>query len=419
MVSAALCIFVWTGCGSQKESVEDHEISGHSFGEWETSEAACSQAGNKTRSCEVCGKEESVELPARGHAADETGAHCKRCGVDFPYAFVLDDLGTEVETHTDLQLQYLTGDSSAVLDYVQGTEELSAPRPVRLSWEATGAGQVNYTVQLSLSEDFSDSVSYAAQDTQLDIVNLYIASDYYWRVQITDEAGEIYSSPVSTFSTTDVAPRVMYVDGVSNVRDMGGWVNEDGRRIRQGMMYRSGQLNMNKGKSIEDTITEDGINTMIDELGIRTELDLRSGTGKIKSSPLPGAFYVHYPMKLAVTFITDYAEDICEIFHLLADRDNYPVDMHCVIGTDRTGAMAYLIHGLLGMTEEDLERDYLFSNFANIGGGRTMDNISRGYVSFVNEYDGDTQSERIYNCLVDIGVAAEDLDAVRMLMIEE
>lgn len=286
-------------------------------------------------------------------------------------------------------------------------------------WHAEGAQGGIYTVQFSLNEEFTDSVSYTTEDTQIDIRNLYIVSKYFWRVLLTDASGDTYCSSVSTFSTTDTAPRVIYVEGVSNVRDLGGWLNEDGKRIRQGMIYRSGQLNMNTGKAIENTITENGICTMINELGIKTELDLRSGTGKIKTSPLPDVEYVHYPMKLKATFISDYSEEICEIFHILADEKNYPIDMHCVVGTDRTGAMSYLIHGLLGMSEEDLEKDYLYSNFADIGGERTMDNISKGYVAFVNEYEGDTQSEKIYNCLLDIGVPAEELETVRTLLIEE
>lgn len=405
--------------GGQAENAEEPQGCRHVFEAWDIVEATCSQPGTKMRRCKECGMEERVEIPLCGHVADETGMYCKFCKTDFPYTFVLKEMGTEVETHTDLQLQYLSGDSGAVLEYAAGMEELGGPKAVNFSWDVTGVSQGNYVVQISLSENFDDAVSYATADTQVDVRNLYIASDYFWRVQLTDASGETYCSPTSTFSTTDVAPRVIYVEGVSNVRDLGGWVNEDGKRIRQGMIYRSGQLNMNTGKAIENTITENGMDTMVNVLKIKTELDLRSGTGKIKESPLPDVAYVHYPMKLEATFISDYSEDICEIFHILADEENYPIDMHCVVGTDRTGAMAYLIHGLLGMTEEDLERDYLYSNFANIGGERTMDNISKGYVSYVNEYEGASQSEKIYNCLLDIGVPKEDLDAVRNLLIEE
>lgn len=401
------------------EAMTGEETHRHSFGEWDITEATCAQPGKMSRYCKDCGIEEHAEIPICGHIADESGTRCKFCGADFPYTFVLKDLGTEVETHTELQLQYLSGDSDNILAYVQGTEELGEPQAVNFSWYAEGAAEGNYTVQLSLSDDFSNPVSYTTADTQIDIRNLYIASDYFWRVQLTDASGNVYCSPTATFSTTDVAPRAVYVEGVSNVRDLGGWVNEDGIRIRQGMIYRSGQLNMNTGKSVENTITDQGIDTMVNELGIKTELDLRSGTGKIKTSPLPDAEYVHYPMKLEATFITDYSEDICEIFHILANEENYPVDIHCVVGTDRTGAISYLIHGLLGMTEEDLERDYLYSNFANIGGERTMDHISKGYVAFVNEYEGDTQSERIYNCLLDIGVPAQELETVRALLLED
>jgi protein tyrosine/serine phosphatase len=51
---------------------------------------------------------------------------------------------------------------------------------------------------------------------------------------------------------------------------------------------------------------------------------------------------------------------------VLADESNYPIFFHCAIGTDRTGTLAYLINGLLGVPEEDLYYDYCFSNFGAI-----------------------------------------------------
>ena len=40
--------------------------------------------------------------------------------------------------------------------------------------------------------------------------------------------------------------------------------------------------------------------------------------------------------------------------------------LHCSIGTDRTGVICFLINALLGVSEEDLYKDYLFSMFGMI-----------------------------------------------------
>ena len=103
---------------------------------------------------------------------------------------------------------------------------------------------------------------------------------------------------------------------------------------------------------------------------------------------------------------------------ILADENSYPLIFHCNIGTDRTGMIAYLLNGLLGVEDEYLFRDYLFSNFGNIGGARTMNNIKNNYVATIKRTEGNTLSERIANYLISIGVASEDLEAIKSIFIE-
>ena len=47
-----------------------------------------------------------------------------------------------------------------------------------------------------------------------------------------------------------------------------------------------------------------------------------------------------------------------DAFAIFGNKDNYPIVMHCSIGTDRTGMLAFLINSLLGVSEEDLYKDY-------------------------------------------------------------
>ncbi len=107
---------------------------------------------------------------------------------------------------------------------------------------------------------------------------------------------------------------------------------------------------------------------------------------------------------------------ILSFFEFIADENNYPIIFHCSIGTDRTGFFAFLVNGLLGVRQEDLYRDYLFSNFSNIGSRRTAGNIS-SYVNTIQTYQGSTLSERIENCLISIGVSKKHLDSVRKIML--
>ena len=188
------------------------------------------------------------------------------------------------------------------------------------------------------------------------------------------------------------------------------------------MIYRSGRLNTSESETLAIEITESGIAMMRDTLGIKTEIDLRrvdnNEIGALTSSPLgESVSYVSAPMDWSVdNMILDNIDEIKHVFSVLADEDNYPIVYHCNIGTDRTGMFAFLVHALLGVSEEDLYRDYLFSNFGLIGGTRGYLNLRRTHLRTVEKYEGETLSEKTRNCLVTLGVPAEHLDAVVRIM---
>ena len=141
--------------------------------------------------------------------------------------------------------------------------------------------------------------------------------------------------------------------------------------------------------------------------------------GGITSSPLgEDVNYFSCPLEWDTgNYITDNIPAVQEFFHIISNEENYPLIFHCNIGTDRTGLFAFLINGLLGVSEEDLYRDYLFSNFANINGSRSLDNIRNKYLSTVFGCDGETLAEKIENCLLTVaGVPMSEIDAVKMIL---
>ncbi len=340
----------------------------------------------------------------------------------------LSEITEKVDLHTALQKSYLSDDYNSILDYAQGVEELSRPEELTLSWTATpiNAGSViqGYTVEYATSEDFSDAFRYTTQESELEITNLCIATKYFWRVTAKFTDGSRSVSLVQSFETADVGPRNLYVDGVKNVRDLGGWKTADGGRVRQGMIFRGGRLNESERETPKIEITADGIATMISDLGIRTEIDLRMKeahnheAGGVTSSPLGDSVqYFNIPLEWDTgNTLLDNISSVREFFHLAADEENYPFIFHCNIGTDRTGMFAFLINGLLGVSEEDLFRDYLFSNFADIGGRRELSGIENGYLKTVRAAEGETLSEKIRSCLIANGIPSSDLDALVSIM---
>ena len=326
-----------------------------------------------------------------------------------------------VEFHTRKQVKYLNGLYSKVSEYARGKEELSLPEPVVLKWKA-GARSNGYSVFLCEKGDLSLVRTYKTTEEKLEIYNLKVDTDYLWWVEADFGEHGRAESERGSFSTTALCPRNIYVDGVTNFRDLGGWSAAGGRKVAQGLIYRSGRLNVSYSSYLKCNITQKGIDVMLGDLGIKTEIDLRrtenGEVGGITSSVLgDGVKYYSCPMDYEGNCLIKNAEMTKTIFSILADRENYPLFFHCDIGTDRTGFIALMVNGVLGVSEEDLYRDYLFSNFGRIGSSRSVDSITANYLHTVNEYPGETLNDRIYNCLIDYGVSASDIEVIRGILL--
>ena len=78
-------------------------------------------------------------------------------------------------------------------------------------------------------------------------VNFKIGTVYYWRCERYVDGAAIDPLHGAVFRTSDMAPRLLQIDGVPNVRDLGGRPGWDGRRVKQGLVYRTAGLNNNAG----------------------------------------------------------------------------------------------------------------------------------------------------------------------------
>ena len=324
--------------------------------------------------------------------------------------------GETVALHTFSQSAFLDGPVERIGLYARGKREKSRPKPVEFRWDGADG---EATVRISEQADMADAQVFTAEGGSLDVYNLKIGTTYYWTVSAGGETSRVY-----TFSTEDEAPRNLYIDGVTNARDLGGRQTADGRRVRQGMLYRCGRLNVSDVDYVEIEITPAGAETMLETLGVRTEIDVRMGenheNGTLTASPLGDTVqYIHCPMAWDGEMLADNREQIARVFSVLAKEENYPVFLHCNIGTDRTGMLSFFVNALLGVPQEALYRDYLFSNFGDIGGKRPLENLTESdYYAAIQASPGETLAEKTYNCLVANGVAAEDLDALRRILLE-
>ena len=315
------------------------------------------------------------------------------------------DLGENLPIHTELQAAYLNGEYADIANFAGGVAELSRPMPITFSWNDTNSTGTLYRYLLTVSEnsDLSNPLVYATADNSIDIYNFKIGTDYYWNVTAIYSDG-IVVSDVDKFSTEATGPRNLYISGTTNARDLGGWTI-NGKQTNQGVIFRSSQI---------DYITVEGRNTLINELGVKTEIDIRESKEAVNTLP-DDLNYNAFHTKSHI--FKDSKETIKKFFGVLGNKANYPIIFHCKIGTDRTGMMGFLLNALLGASEEQLYTDYLYSNFGYIAGERTRTVIDE-YIEVINATEGETFAEKTYNHLVNLGVNAEHIDTFVEMMTE-
>lgn len=117
------------------------------------------------------------------------------------------------------------------------------PRPVEFAWHAAGCQAAGYTLHVSRQRDFASELTVTTRETFASVYNLRIHCPYFWKVTAVMADGQTASSPVQTFQTADEPPRLLRVDGLPNMRDLGGRKTADGKRVKQDMIFRCTELN--------------------------------------------------------------------------------------------------------------------------------------------------------------------------------
>jgi protein-tyrosine phosphatase len=179
---------------------------------------------------------------------------------------------------------------------------------------------------------------------------------------------------------SDDLPRVLALEGASNVRDMGGWTGADGRLVRLGRVYRSAALG---GLTEADT-------AILAATGLGVVCDLRGESERrMAPSRLPGVAVHALPIEPSVggslrdiaarrgatgedvmvlmraaytAYALDWSHRYRAMFDLLLQDNAPPLLFHCTAGKDRTGFGAALLLSALGVEREAVRADYLATN---------------------------------------------------------
>lgn len=298
---------------------------------------------------------------------------------------------------------------SNIIDWLnlvrESKEDNTFPRKLVIEYMSD---EDNPELFLSENENLTDLLDYESENGKFIVDNLKIGVKYYYRIG---------NSKTFCFTTEDYYPRHIRIEGLTNVRDTGGWKTTEGKKIKQGLIYRGCELDTHLN------ITEKGKNTFVNGLKIKTELDMREeAVGKLTESPAgKGLNYIQIPTHPYYGFLEDqYAKDtVLKLFETFADDTLYPIYYHCWGGADRTGTLAFFLGAILGMSYEDLLLDYEVTCLS-IWGERSR---NTDYMKeFLRQFDKLNSSDKPYNKAVTFlekyGVTDSIINKIRKNLLE-
>ena len=234
-------------------------------------------------------------------------------------------------------------------DYKHDYGANDRPLPVKVSWQGKPASRII----LSTSPRFSDTFEVQCSESPAEIYNLIPDVTYYYRVLGTD------GKTVKRGSVMPVGPLRMINGVTANMRDLGGW-KADGGHIAYGKLYR--------GARLSSRMPESGKEIFLNQLGISVDLDLRGiKDSEADAGPvIEGAEYLKLPVEKNLGRGTGNTEELYQqairsIIGWLGE--GRAVYFHCAGGADRTGTLAFLIEALLGVSENDMSKDYELTTF--------------------------------------------------------
>lgn len=294
------------------------------------------------------------------------------------------------------------------------------PRPVELIWRGE---KPPYAVAVRKVGADRDVFSAAVTTNRVEVWNLEIGAWYAWTVRSGDAKAH------GTFVTDATAPRFLLVGGVPNCRDLGGRLGLDGRRVRQGLVFRTAEFNRS---TKEDTpppgpvcISESGRDFLVRGLGIRTDLDLRRSDECLGMSGSPLGpdvrwMQIHASVLCYPKVVTNEAGRVqfAKIFRVFLDGRNYPIVFHCRGGADRTGTVGMILNALLGVSEEDLWKDYQVTAFWGTVGDSRHFLLFTELIRAFDAFPGASLRERVEGFVKSIGFTDADLESFRERMLE-
>lgn len=357
----------------------------HKFGDWILEKAAtCIEDGIEYKECATCHYKKTQVVPKQGHKYGdwvETGdiftKTCSECldvitskreksivvktpfgGSEFDLCDpIIRDLINHkddenyVATHLMTNRCFTTGKTHDNQNYLD----------IEFT-DSNCAINEEYTFTIATDDKFANIVDQiTTKDNKVRVNGILVPGvTYYYKF---DSASGNYSE-TDYFLTTNSPVRYISSGSVKNMRDLGGWEAENGKHVKYGLVYRGAGLN--------DAISSMNADSkrIFEKLEMKSEIDLRQDGSNPTNS-----WNSSYPLlRVNGGWYTDVFNNAEKIDGLrqsltfLSNKNNYPAYFHCSYGMDRTGTLAYILLGLLGVSEHDLLLDYDLTDYSSVAG---------------------------------------------------
>jgi hypothetical protein len=171
--------------------------------------------------------------------------------------------------------------------------------------------------------------------------------------------------------------RFIPLQGCVNFRDLGGYPTRDGRTVKWRRLFRSDAMHHMTQEDAEYVTATLGVVTVVDLRN--TDEVQRDGRGTM-AKPSVRFHTVPFLEQKGITPFEpseDPAARLADIYQWifqnaggliaramreLAAEGSLPAVFHCTAGKDRTGVLAALTLGILGVSDEEIMRDYDLTN---------------------------------------------------------
>jgi protein-tyrosine phosphatase len=192
-------------------------------------------------------------------------------------------------------------------------------------------------------------------------------------------------APEPAVASAPSPERHVTLAGQPNFRDLGGYETADGRAVKWGQVYRSGELPHLTDEDVA-TLEELEIRTVVNfllpeeiemngrdrlpegarELPEPIEGDRAAELTMVAQTAIKSADFDKIPPEMNPEFhrllLDEGKEQYAALLRELADPANRPLSFHCSHGVHRTGTATAILLSALGVPWETVREDYLLTN---------------------------------------------------------